>query len=287
MPIGSLTPPLMSISWGGLRLPDNDVGVYFATAGEKFGEYTSEGFNAYVEARFLDALSTISAVANVSFTVTTTAADAEFKMVLDDDEFNSIETDGQMNPPGEAQAGVGEFNALAGNYSPGGTLERGGSTFLVLVHEFLHGMGLAHPHDDGGGSTIMAGVTADTGDLGDFNLNQGVYTVMSYNDGYHSGLPGSTLDENGLFGGTLGPSALDIGVLQSLYGANTSTNAGNNVYLMPEANVAGTGWLTIWDTAGQDEIRYNGSGDSTIDLRAATLNQAEGGGGWISEAAGI
>ena len=160
-----------------------------------------------------------------------------------------------MNPPGETNAGVGEFNALSGNYNPGGTLERGGSSFLVLMHEFLHGMGLAHPHGDGGGSTIMAGVTASNGVLGDFNLNQGVYTVMSYNDGYHSGLAGSTLDEDGLYGGTMGPSAFDIALLQSLYGANTTSGAGDSVYLMPEANAAGTGWLAIWDVSGHDEIR--------------------------------
>ena len=287
MSIPPFTPPLMSISWGGLRLPDNDIAVYFAAVGEKFGDYTSEGFNAYVQGRFVAALNTISAVANVAFTVVTNAVGAEFKMVLDNNEFNNPQADGQMNPPGEPNAGVGELNLLAGNYAPGGTLENGGSTFLVLVHEFLHGMGLAHPHDDGGGSTIMAGVTASNGVLGDFYLNQGVFTVMSYNDGYHSGLPGSKLDENGLFGGTLGPSALDIAVLQSLYGANTTTGAGNSVYVMPEANASGTGWLAIWDIGGHDEIRYNGSGNTTIDLRAATLAQEAGGGGWVSSAVGI
>lgn len=288
MPIPSpLTSPLMSISWGGARLPDNEIAVYFAAAGEKFGEYTAESFNDYVKARFMAALDTISAVADVSFSIVTESADAEFKMVLDKNEFEDIAVDGQMNPPGESAAGVGEFNALSGNYAVGGTLEPGGSTFLVLVHEFLHGMGLAHPHDDGGGSTVMAGVTASYGVLGDFYLNQGIFTVMSYNDGYHSGVASSKLDEDGAFGGTMGPSALDIALLQSIYGANTTTGAGGTVYLMPESNAAGTGWLSIWDTGGHDEIRYNGSGAATIDLRAATLQQEEGGGGWVSAAVGI
>lgn len=283
----TLTAPLLSISWGGARVPDNNIAVYFAAAGEKFGEYTSEAFNAYEKAQFLKALNSIAAVANVTFNVVTSSVGAEFKMVLDKNEFNDTSTDGQMNPPGETHAGVGEFNALAGNYQPGGTLERGGSTYLVLIHEFLHGMGLAHPHDDGGGSTIMAGVTESFGDFGDFNLNQGVFTTMSYNDGYHMGLAGSKLDADGRFGGTMGPSALDIAVLHSLYGANTSAAAGNTVYRMPEANVSGTGWLAIWDTGGRDEIRYDGSDNATIDLRAATLRSEIGGGGWISAADGI
>ena len=31
--------------------------------------------------------------------------------------------------------------------------------YKVLIHEFGHGFGLQHPHDDGAGSTIMPGIS--------------------------------------------------------------------------------------------------------------------------------
>ena len=35
------------------------------------------------------------------------------------------------------------------------------------MHEVLHGLGLAHPHDTGGTSTVMQGVRSDFDDYGD------------------------------------------------------------------------------------------------------------------------
>ena len=48
----------------------------------------------------------------------------------------------------------------------------------------MHGLGLAHPHDNGGGSLIFPGVTDAFGSYGDYNLNQEIYTIMSYNAGF-------------------------------------------------------------------------------------------------------
>lgn len=43
----------------------------------------------------------------------------------------------------------------------------------------------------------------------------------------------------------------------------------------------------IWDTGGTDRIVYNGGRDTTIDLRAATLDYEVGGGGFVSAADGV
>ncbi|WP_282119729.1 M10 family metallopeptidase C-terminal domain-containing protein [Ruegeria atlantica] len=131
----------------------------------------------------------------------------------------------------------------------------------------------------------MTGVTSPFGSYGAGNLNQGVYTVMSYNDGWtqQNGL----LSTSATFGGSTGLGALDIAALQDMYGANTSTNSGDNVYILSAANVAGVGYQAIWDTGGIDIIAHNGHQGATIDLRAATLDYSNTGGGVISHAAGV
>jgi hypothetical protein len=62
------------------------------------------------------------------------------------------------------------------------------------------------------------------------------------------------------------PMLLDIAVLQALYGANKSYNAGDTVYSFNDA----PGQLynqTIWDGGGNNTIAYSGSTYSIIDLR--------------------
>ena len=51
--------------------------------------------------------------------------------------------------------GVGVFNYGAEGWAEG--LPRGGSTFLELLHQIGHGLGLAHPYDNGGGSAFLPG----------------------------------------------------------------------------------------------------------------------------------
>ncbi len=176
-------------------------------------------------------------------------------------------------------------------YQSGATgLAVGGYDYVTLLHEFGHAMGLAHPHDTGGASTVYPGVTENqsTGDLGDFDLNQAVYTMMSYNDGWQTA-PQGPLDSNTVWtrGFTGTPMALDIAALQALYGANATTNIGNNVYNLPTVNQTGSFYGAIWDKGGLDEIANNSGAGSVIDLRPATLQVAQGGGGFISHVAGI
>lgn len=263
------------------------ITVYFVPAGQLRDGVTSEGWTSTERAQFMAALASISAVANVTF-VESTDPNADFQVVLDDNELLASDGAGLLGyfyyPNGSAPS-VGVFNGSGYGWDTNG-LQAGGLGFSTIVHEALHGLGLAHPHD---GENVLSGLDQNDpdfpfGQYGDFDLNQAVYTIMSYNSGYN-GAPSYSFD----YGDAAGPMALDIAALQKLYGANTTYASGNDTYELPDSNSAnsGTGWLSIWDTGGIDTISYTGATAVTIDLRPATLQYEIGGGGFISAANGI
>jgi serralysin len=137
----------------------------------------------------------------------------------------------------------------------------------------------------------MNGVEEEPGGVldyttGDFGLNNGVYTTMSYNDGWDKDGPNGSAPTNDWgYQGTL--MAFDVAVLQQKYGANMDYKTGNNTYVLPEANAAGTFYSCIWDAGGEDRIVAANNLDSVINLNAATLEYEEGGGGWVSWSDGI
>ena len=132
---------------------------------------------------------------------------------------------------------------------------------------------------------MFPGVTRQFGDYGDYNLNQGVYTMMSYNDGWQTNPDGPTPSVQYGYEGT--PMAIDIAVLQAKYGANMDYHTGDDTYYLPTTNGPGAFYSCIWDAGGTDTIAYTGSAPALIDLRAATLKVEPGGGGFLSYANGI
>lgn len=280
--------PLASINWGNV-LNDTTLQVYFCQPGESLtgqASETSEGFTQYEMDQFTAAFGLIEAVTNVSITVTTNRAQADWEVVLDTNEMAGNLLGYFYLPSSSGNPGPGGvFNGAAWDRAPGGRLEQGGTGFQTVVHELLHGMGLAHPHDNGGSSTIMEGVTSPFNDYGQDGLNQGIFTTMSYNEGYSTGTGSESASTN--YGAEAGPMALDIALLQSLYGANMATATGNDSYSLTDVNGLGTLWRSIWDAGGTDTISYAGSADARVDLRAATLQGAVGGGGYLSHVAGI
>ena len=68
--------------------------------------------------------------------------------------------------------------ALLGSF----TTDPGGVYMLTAMHELGHTLGLMHPHDTGGGSKIMPGVTdaTQTSNLGVCYMNTTLSTIMSY-----------------------------------------------------------------------------------------------------------
>ena len=282
------SPLLDAMSWD-TRFDHNVITVYFGEAGYTADGVTSEGFNAYERQQFLQAFASISEVTNLTFNVVNSGDGADWELILDTNELNGVY--GRFNPPGyggDGNDGVGQFAGNLWDRFAGGDLTEGGFGYFTIMHEMLHGLGLAHPHDTGGDSSVLPGVSSPRDDFGDYDLNQGVFTMMSYNPGYHTGTPGSdpaagTGDGAGTpYGYAAGPMAVDIGVLQGLYGANNNHNGGNTTYVLPTGTGAGVFWSTIWDTGGIDTIRHSGAGAARIDLRDATLQMESGGGGFIS-----
>jgi hypothetical protein len=248
------------------RLTDNSGPVYSGTVQYLGGSYKTNTDNA---------IKAISWVSNVDIKPAANIASADLKFVGVKDFVNTSTTPksavaGRADFPGDnPKPGGGHESYIwlntTGNVGAPANQKLGGYQLYTILHELGHAVGLAHPHQTTGGSTLLPS-----------SLNDERYTVMSYN-----------INKGDYTGGhPLGPMALDIAALQAMYGAR-ATPTEDNVYKLMDLSSAtridtktGTyevakAWYCIWDTGGTDQIVYNGSRDCTIDLRQATLKNEE------------
>ncbi|MBB3996680.1 Ca2+-binding RTX toxin-like protein [Aureimonas pseudogalii] len=159
-----------------------------------------------------------------------------------------------------------------------------GTYSVTWFHEFGHALGLKHTHDAEEGLFPKLPGVVEPGDQGATYLNSQINTVMGYTSSFLS--EDNPFTDAVDFGtqvnaqpGSFG--AIDIAALQHLYGAR-AYNTGNDVYRFSDDVDFNKGYSTIWDTGGSDTIEYEGTSRAKIDLRAATLKDEIGGGGWIS-----
>jgi len=221
-----------------------------------------------------------ASVINLRFTEVSSAAEANWvERILQPYSFSA--TAYHYFPNSTVGVYGGGYDLLP-NSNPGENVV-GGEYFRFFLHELGHGLGLDHTHSGGTGDAYFPGASG-TQQRGAYDLNGVTFSVMSYVDNYNELLGQSSAYDWGYIGG---PMAFDIAAAQAIYGANMSTRAGDTIYDLPTSNAVGTYFWCIWDAGGTDTVRYQGSASSVIDLRAATLEVAPGGGGYFSRAAGI
>jgi serralysin len=253
--------------------------TYFFDDADSLSNWTS-----VEKAAFRSALQEWGNVTNVKFTETSDIGSANYVLFKYDGGNNGPAAfSGFPNPSNQIFFG---FNVIQTGFWVPDNFRAGGDVYTTMIHEIGHALGLAHPHDNGGGSTILPGVDFLFYDYGDNDLNQNVYTVMSYNAGYKS-VFGTTTDSIQAYGWSATPMPLDVAAVQYIYGANPNHNSGNNTYLLPTSNSAGTDWVGIYDTGGIDQIINPGNAPSTISLVAATIDESDTGGGSPSYVNGV
>ncbi|HEY0043242.1 MAG TPA: M10 family metallopeptidase C-terminal domain-containing protein [Allosphingosinicella sp.] len=280
----------------------NVITIYFAKAGDVFTSIedptspglppvlVSLGTQDWEKATVWTALHEFEKVADVVYIEVPTRAEADFFFTTyAGTPGPGVSLLGSMSPPDYPDEGLAQFNS--GDYRwTEENMQQGGFSYVTLIHEFGHGHGLAHPHDNGGHSGIMNGVESDgvVADYttGDFDLNQGIHTMMSYEDGWQTSPYGNAATDAG-YGYLGGLMAFDIAVIQDKYGVNEEWATGDDTYVLKDENAVGTFYASIWDAGGTDRIVYEGTKNTTIDLRPATLQYEPGGGGYVSYAYGI
>ncbi|MGL4397864.1 MAG: M10 family metallopeptidase C-terminal domain-containing protein [Hyphomicrobium sp.] len=176
------------------------------------------------------------------------------------------------------------FTALSGNVylntSPAAghftDLSNGSYDFLTIVHEIGHAIGLDHPGAYNGGGVTYANDA-------EYAEDSRQYTVMSYFDASETGAS-HDIGWNSYFAAT--PLLHDIAAVQSLYGARTTTRAGDTTYGF-NSNAGRTQFaiasasekvvFAIWDGGGIDTLDMSGySNDGRIDLNFEAFSSVGG-----------
>jgi hypothetical protein len=189
------------------------------------------------QSQTLNAFTQYASFGNKTSSITTSYADSDVVCVLADFPFlgSCLGPELIYTYPTVVDNKVVLF--LSNKFTTDENIKEGGQQYLTLIHEFGHGFGLAHPHDDGFGSTIMPGI-------GNIKCKDGVCSgssirypgiagyinnslfnsVMTYND-VQFFLPSTrdfTTSETG-YAQTLMP--LDASALRWLYNLSSASDA--------------------------------------------------------------
>ncbi|SEN63555.1 Matrixin [Sphingomonas gellani] len=153
-----------------------------------------------------------------------------------------------------------------------GRLGQNSYGYETLLHEIGHAIGLSHPSD----YDEKEGVTLSYQSDASYFEDSREYTLMSY---FNASDTGSDVGRSAE--GAFGPLIDDIAAAQRIYGANTTSHLGDDVY------TALPNWRSIWDAEGIDTFDFSrGSSNQKIDLRPGSFSDVDGFHGGLSIALG-
>lgn len=148
----------------------------------------------------------------------------------------------------------------------GSGTSKGTYNYLTILHEIGHAIGLKHPGNYNAGGGGAGGPYLAR------SLDNQLNTVMSYYDA-------SAQD-----GSATTPMRFDIAAIQSLYGKNLRTNAGNNAYVFSGKPA----YQCIWDAGGTDTFNFSRqTGTTTINLNPDSFSSVSSRRNAVSIAAGV
>ena len=249
-PLGTGTSVSYSFAWanGWPAQFDGPRGQPYSDLNEPGATY-HYGFDAAQQAAARSALAAWAAVANVVFQELTESStlvgDIRFAWTsASQTTSNGTKAWGWAGYPDSFWPSAGDIwvssqasGALDSNWSLGSYNQ------YSLIHELGHALGLKHPFD--GKPQLSAAQDVRN------------YTVMSYNDPVASSWVTVSQTTSGAYSWsakTVVPSTPMVGdilAIQSLYGANTHANTGNDVY---DFDPTVPFYKTIWDAQGQDTL---------------------------------
>jgi hypothetical protein len=116
---------------------------------------------------------------------------------------------------------------IANNSTTVENIKKGGEQYLTLIHEFGHGFGLGHPHDNGFGSKIIPGITPSSNNyyptFSAYGQNNVFNTIMTYFD-ISFFLPEQRNFESALIGYPETLMPLDFLAIRWLYNISGTSN---------------------------------------------------------------
>jgi len=198
---------------------------------------------------------------------------------------------GYANPPGYAESWIyGDPSSkddpdsdgcifLNTTYFYDGFENMGSWAHILTLHELGHALGLAHPHDKGGVSTVMPGVKSSS-QAGTYGQNDFIYTVMSYRDTSSKYGPNSIAAKKGFVDNFMG---IDTACLQWLYGKSKNSDVYDTYEITGET---GNNWKVIYDHHTVNTLSsLNSVTPIKMDIRKANLKlKSPHAGGFISTA---